>query len=48
MSDDGGVGEVLGCLVTVFLGYWALKIGCLLLALVVLLVLEGIMHLFGG
>ena len=48
MSDDGGVGEILGCLVTGFLGYWVVKIGCLLLALAVLLVLEGIMRWFGG
>ncbi len=48
MSDDGGVGEILGCLVTGFLGHWALKIGCLLLALVVILIVEGIIKLFGG
>ncbi len=48
MSDDGGVGEILGCLVTGFLGYWVVKIGCLLLALVVILIVEGIIKLFGG
>ena len=48
MSDDGGVGELLGCLVGGFLAFWGLKIGCLLLALVVLLVLENIMHFLGG
>ena len=39
MSDGGGVGELLGCLVGGFLGFWALKIGCLLLALVARLAL---------
>ena len=48
MSDDGGFAGLLGCLLGGFLGYWVLKIGCLLLALVVLLILEGIMKMFGG
>ena len=48
MSNDGGVGELLGCLVGGFLAFWGLKIGCLLLALVVLLVLESVMRWFGG
>ena len=48
MSDDGGVGGILGCLLAGFLGYWFVKIGCLLLALVVILIVEGIIKLFGG
>jgi len=48
MSDDGGVGGILGCLLTGFIGYWVVKIGCLLLALVVILIVEGIIKLFGG
>ena len=48
MSDDGGVADLLGCLLAGFLAFWGLKIGCLLLALVVLLVLENIMHFLGG
>lgn len=48
MSDDGGVGEALGCLLTGFLGYWILKIGCLFPALVLVLLLESAMHLFSG
>ncbi len=48
MSDNGGFADFVGCLLAGFLAFWGLKIGCLLIALGGLLVLENIMHWIGG
>ncbi|MCD4748693.1 MAG: hypothetical protein K8R59_04895 [Thermoanaerobaculales bacterium] len=48
MSDDGGVGGLLGCLLGAFLAFWGVKIGCILLALIVLPLIKNLLLWLGG